>query len=134
MWIIIFLSTECVKNSAVDKIWDILWIIGNLLLIKMWKEHVKNQNVYNLENFYAHYTWRKYWKNWKCPHVVHSKNESYPQGYPQIVDNVDCGYKISCGKHKNRTGICTCTADNVDNLWKNPKIRHGENAPKPRIS
>ena len=29
----------------------------------------------SLENLYTHYTWRKYWKNWKCPQVVHSKTE-----------------------------------------------------------
>ena len=33
------------------------------------------------------------------------------------MDNVDYGYKISCGKRKNRTGICTCAADSVDKLW-----------------
>lgn len=124
MWIIIFLSTECVKNFPVDKIRDILWITGNPMLIKMWTDCVKNQNVQNLENFYTHNTWRKYWKNWKCPHLVHSKIESYPQGYPQIVDNVDYGYNISCGKHKNRTGICTRVADSVDKLWKNQKSMH----------
>lgn len=34
------------------------------------------------------------------------------------MDNVDYGYNISCGKHKNRTGICTRVADSVDKLWK----------------
>lgn len=56
---------------------------------------------------------------------AHSKTESYPQGYPQIVDNVDYGYKISCGKRKNRTGICTRVADSVDKLWINRKSAHG---------
>ena len=87
---------------------------------------------------FKHYTWRKYWKNWKCPQVVHSKTESYPQGYPQIVDNVDYGYKISCGKHKNRTDICTRAADSVDKLWINRKSAHGRHGQrqtgKPRQS
>ena len=66
------------------------------------------------------------------------KTESYPQGYPQIVDNVDYGYKISCGKRKNRTGICTCAADSVDKLWINRKSAHGRHGQrqtgKPRQS
>ena len=70
--------------------------------------------------------------------VVHSKTESYPQGYPQIVDNVDYGYKISCGKHKNRTDICTRAADSVDKLWINRKSAHGRHGQrqtgKPRQS
>ena len=77
-------------------------------------------------------------KSWKCPQVVHTKTESYPQGYPQIVDNVDYGYKISCGKHKNRTGICTRAADSVDKLWINRKSAHGRHGQrqtgKPRQS
>lgn len=67
-----------------------------------------------------------------------AKTESYPQGYPQIVDNVDYGYKISCGKRKNRTGICTCAADSVDKLWINRKSAHGRHGQrqtgKPRQS
>lgn len=35
------------------------------MLIKLWIDGLKNRNVYNLENFYTQYTWRKYWKNWK---------------------------------------------------------------------
>jgi len=45
MWIIIFLSTECVKNFPVDEMEDSLWITGNLMLIKLWIEGWKNRNV-----------------------------------------------------------------------------------------
>ena len=54
------------------------------------------------------------------------------------MDNVDYGYKISCGKHKNRTGICTRAADSVDKLWINRKSAHGRHGQrqtgKPRQS
>ena len=72
------------------------------------------------------------------PRLTHSSTLTYPQGYPQIVDNVDYGYKISCGKHKNRTGICTRAADSVDKLWINRKSAHGRHGQrqtgKPRQS
>ena len=51
---------------------------------------------------------------------------------------VDYGYKISCGKHKNRTDICTRAADSVDKLWINRKSAHGRHGQrqtgKPRQS
>ena len=54
------------------------------------------------------------------------------------MDNVDYGYKISCGKRKNRTGICTRAADSVDKLWINRKSAHGRHGQrqtgKPRQS
>ena len=45
MWIIIFLSTECAKKIPVDESEDILWITGDTMLIKLWTDYVKNQNV-----------------------------------------------------------------------------------------
>lgn len=59
MWIIIFLSTECVKNFPVDEMEDSLWITGNLMLIKLWIEGWKNRNV-------------KVWKTYI--HIIHGVN------------------------------------------------------------
>ena len=54
------------------------------------------------------------------------------------MDNVDYGYKISCGKRKNRTGICTRAADSVVKLCikrLSAHGRHGQRQPgKPRQS
>lgn len=59
MWIIIFLSTECVKNFPVDEMEDSLWITGKLMLIKLWIEGWKTEMC-------------KVWKTYI--HIIHGVN------------------------------------------------------------
>lgn len=85
MWIIIFLSTECVKNFPVDEMEDSLWITGNLMLIKLWIEGWKTEMC-------------KVWKTYI--HIIHGVNTGkleMPTGCTQQNRKLSTRLSTDCG-------------------------------------